>query len=299
MNNKKFDIAAEVTSQLLVKIHDTGLLPWQKEWHAIHYQNALSGHKYRGINVIILSLFGTDTHYITYKGAESVGGFIAKGSKSLPIVFWAPFEKVDPQTGEVKKRFFLRYYRVFPLTAVCFPLASEGKKIERKGVKLSVFNPIESAERIVKTAGIAIEHGGNRACYSPSEHKIRMPHPEQFTAPEAYYLTLFHEITHALHRDNGEKIDGNTFGSDPYAREELIAEIGANFFASYCGINSEKYVSNSAAYLKGWSEKLQSEPELIVKAAGKAHARFNLILKKLGELDAPETSDESTEEKAA
>ncbi len=56
------------------------------------------------------------------------------------------------------------------------------------------------------------------------------------------------------------------FGSDPYCKEELVAEIGAAFLCG-CAEIGERTIDNSAAYVAGWLKRLQSEKTLIVQAA--------------------------------
>ena len=34
---------------------------------------------------------------------------------STVVVFWKPYEKIDEETGEITKHFYLRYYNVFHL----------------------------------------------------------------------------------------------------------------------------------------------------------------------------------------
>jgi antirestriction protein ArdC len=58
-----------------------------------------------------------------------------------------------------------------------------------------------------------------------------MPSRQAFGSAEEYYSTLFHELTHStghpsrIGREGIEKL--NTFGSESYSKEELIAEMGA------------------------------------------------------------------------
>lgn len=285
----KFDVCEMVTERIMEKVRETGKLPWQKPWQSIHYQNAISGHKYRGVNVLLLALLGKDTHYVTFNQARHAGGSIRKGAKSLPIVFWSIIKK--EKDGDEKKFMFARYYSVFPLTDV------EGATIERKGVVTIAFKPLEMAEKIAAACEVPITHGGNVAGYHPETHTICMPRPETFKSVEHYYATLFHEISHAMAKETGEDI-ASGFGSEPYAKEELAAEMGANFLMSYCGIDSETVCDNSAAYLSGWMSRIASEPKLLISAAGKAQRRFDKILEKLG-VKAPAETEETELKEAA
>jgi len=120
-----------------------------------------------------------------------------------------------------------------------------------------------------------------RAFYSPREDYIGLPVRERFEQAEGYYATLFHELTHAtghesrLNRPTLTEKAG--FGSNPYCKEELIAEMGAAFLCGHAEIG-ERTIDNSAAYLKGWLEQLRNDKTLIVQAAAQAQKAADFIL---------------------
>lgn len=94
-----------------------------------------------------------------------------------------------------------------------------------------------------------------------------------FHSKEAYYNTLFHELIHSTGHPSRLKrkafSDFLRYGSRTYAKEELIAEIGAAFLCAESGILPTVF-DNSISYLKGWIETLRHDPRLIVEAAGAA-----------------------------
>lgn len=123
---------------------------------------------------------------------------------------------------------------------------------------------------------------------------VVVPLKEQFGEnQDAYYATLFHELTHSTkvleNSRQGFETDtprGNHFGSQNYAREELVAEVGALLLCQHYGINSfvdpdnEKVsdlTQNSAAYLKNWIEAGKLEDSDIVKAVNEAKRSTNAI----------------------
>jgi antirestriction protein ArdC len=67
------------------------------------------------------------------------------------------------------------------------------------------------------------------------------------------------------------------FGSNPYCKEELIAEMGAAFLCGQAEI-AERTIDNSAAYLLGWLEQLRNDRTLIVQAAAQAQKAADFIL---------------------
>ena len=70
----------------------------------------------------------------------------------------------------------------------------------------------------------------------------------------------------------------NWFGTEPYAKEELVAEIGAAFLLGMAGIDANEVLDNSAAYLRGWMEKISEDPKLLVSASSAAQAAADRIL---------------------
>ena len=75
---------------------------------------------------------------------------------------------------------------------------------------------------------------------------------------------------------SGSDGEWSAFGSAPYAREELVAEIGATFLCGFAGIENAT-IDNSAAYLNGWIARLKGDPKLIVTAAAQAQKAADFI----------------------
>jgi antirestriction protein ArdC len=107
-----------------------------------------------------------------------------------------------------------------------------------------------------------------------------MPSRSAFNSAEEFYSTLFHELTHStghtkrVGRDGIEKL--NTFGSEAYSKEELIAEMGAAMLCGVAGIERQT-LSNSAAYLKSWIDVLKSDSHMVVSAASQAQKAADYI----------------------
>ena len=68
---------------------------------------------------------------------------------------------------------------------------------------------------------------------------------------------------------------GNAHGSADYAKEELVAELGAFLIGSRLGIGSN--VENHAGYLSHWIKVLRQEPKYLLKALSEANKAANLI----------------------
>lgn len=280
----KFDLYQTVTDRILFAL-DQGTVPWKRPWSVeggIHV-NLKSKKAYRGVNQLLLDLAAmaegyTSPYWVSFKQAQDLGGSVKKGEKSTLITFWKRIEVKDVNApGGKKKIALLRYYRVFNV-AQCEGI--EDKVPATVTADGTEFDPIESAEYIVENMPNKppVSHGGDRACYSPMLDAVTMPHRKQFVGESEYYSTLFHELAHSTgHKSRLDRDLNGTFGSDPYADEELIAEITASFLNAQCGILDD-VIENSAAYIEGWRRKLSNDPKLIVKAAGKAQKACDYIL---------------------
>ncbi|MGY6545082.1 zincin-like metallopeptidase domain-containing protein [Arthrospiribacter ruber] len=177
------------------------------------------------------------------------------------------------------KTAFLKYYKVFNV-GDCDELDLSGLENTNLGNKPK----IDLCEEIVGTMPDPpkISNSGDEAYYSPLTDEVCIPAISKFHSSEAYYNVLFHELVHAtghVSRLNREGVSANQgFGSEVYSKEELIAEIGAGILSGYVGISDEKLLSNSAAYIQAWMEKLSSDKNLIFEASGKAQKAVDYIL---------------------
>jgi|GEM_PF-1258863 len=68
------------------------------------------------------------------------------------------------------------------------------------------------------------------------------------------------------------------FGSQPYSREELLAEMDASFLCSGVQIDFDNVIENNAAYLAGWLKILREDSKFIFKAAAEAQKAADYVL---------------------
>jgi antirestriction protein ArdC len=284
----------QIVTEQIIKQLESGVAPWRKPWRTEPPCNLVSGKPYRGINPFLLAPQGYGSRYwLTFNQANRLGGHVRQGEKSSIVTFWKiGTEKtvVDDDGNERKSRpFLLRFYRVFNVEQ------TEGIA-DKLGIgKASPRIPnLDQCDQIV--AGmphkpVIIQDG--RAWYKPSADVVGMPSRNAFESPEAYYATLFHELTHStghssrIGRDGIEKL--NEFGSESYSREELVAELGSAMLCGVTGIEPAT-IANSAAYLKAWIDVLRGDSKLIVSAASQAQKASDYILNAPAK---PENSDES------
>lgn len=275
----KPDVYEIVTDRIIKRLED-GVVPWKMGWDSkMGIPRNLRGTKYRGVNIIILSMEATANGYehpiwMTYKQASEAGGQVRKGEKSTPVIFWKVIEKeVENDFGEVEieKSFFLRYYSVFNIAQVdgIEPPKDDAKTIETPHVD----------EVISGYKGCPpIKFGGGRAAYSPGLDEIYMPPVKAFNGPEEYASTIFHEMVHSTgHEKRLNRKIQNSFGDEDYSKEELVAEIGSAFLCSHIGV--EKVLDNQAAYIDGWLKAFKGDKKMVVHAAGAAQRAVDYIIK--------------------
>ena len=273
----KTDVYQIITDRI-IGLLEAGTVPWRRPWKggAQAPQNFLSRKVYRGINLFLLNAAGfASPFWLTFKQVQTLDARVKKGEKSFPVVFWKILE--EQADGETRKIPFLRYHSVFNVTQC------EGITVPDAPQINAEFQPIQRCEQVVADMPGCpqIEHAGIRACYSPVRDRVSMPEAKLFECSEAYYGTLFHELTHAtghVSRLNRKEItDPIHFGSLPYSREELVAEMGAAFLSGHCGIESTT-LSQSASYIQNWLERLKEDRKLVIHAAAQAQKACDYIL---------------------
>jgi antirestriction protein ArdC len=277
----KADIYQTITERLVEHLK-RGTVPWQKPW--LRVQDLVSQKPYRGINCLLLGSADYRTPYwATFKQVVDLGGRVKKGEKSTPIIYYKILENRDDvgnlvilEEGRPARIPFVRWSNVFNLEQ------TEGitpPNVPKNQVQIQ---PNKKAASIVENAKLCpIHHTGFAALYSPRDDIIRIPAAATFRSQEDYYHSLYHEMIHAsghLSRLNREGVAlPAKFGSEPYCREELIAELGAAFLSNGAGILGQVQFENSAAYLNSWIQKLERDPRPIISAASQAQRASDFI----------------------
>jgi antirestriction protein ArdC len=269
----------EIVTDQIIKQLESGNVPWRKPWIAAAPCNLVSQKEYRGINTFMLSASGFPSRYwLTYAQVVKLGGHVKQGEHGHIVVFWnIGEEKLNPKNGKLQKPFLLRYYRVFNL--------SQTEGIAHKlGIAKASAQPvpdISACEQLV----VAMPNApkivpSDRAWYRPSADQVGMPNKSLFHSSEAYYATLFHELAHSTGHPSRIGRDGvevlNSFGSEAYSKEELIAEMGSAMLCGVTGI-APAVIENSAAYLRSWVSVLKGDSKLVVAAASAAQKAADYI----------------------
>lgn len=122
------------------------------------------------------------------------------------------------------------------------------------------------------------------AYYSISKNEIVVPEKRQFETGEAFYGTLFHEMTHSTGAEGVlGRIKPTSFGSEEYAREELVAELGSALTAQRYGM-AKHIKEDSCAYLKSWLDALKESPQFIKTTLLDVKKATSLITQKVDKI---------------
>ncbi len=286
-----------IVTEKIINLLGQGVVPWRRPWTSTGLQrNLVSKNPYRGINHFLLSASKyLLPFWLTMRQANELGGHVRKGEESTIVVFWKvenakqSAEDLDNEETDDKtrRRFLLRYYRVWNLEQCELPQAIL-HKLPR--IEMRQHDPIEAAEKII--AGMPnppeIERAGSKAFYSPATDRITLPPRELFTSAEEEAATALHELSHSTGHQKRLAREGITevapFGSPLYSREELVAELSAAYLCAEAEI-SPVVIENQAAYVAGWLKKLRDDRKLLIHAAAQAQRAADFILSRQARVD--------------
>lgn len=246
-------------------------------------ENAGTGRRYSGINVLIL--WGavirqgfTCQNWLTFRQARALGGSVRKGERGITVCYadrYFPREELDravAEGGEPEAVPFLKRYTVFNVDQC------EGLPERVYGVAepLPACETVPRAEALIRATGADFRIGGNRAFYAAAEDYIQVPPQPAFHEPINYYRTCFHELGHWTGHPSrlGRDLSGGR-SSKRYGREELVAEMASAFV---CAALSIVPTVRHADYLGAWLDILKEDNRAIFRAAGQASRAADFIL---------------------
>ena len=250
---------------------------------------------------------------------------VNKGEKSFPV-FLTTFTVVNQETKEkipyddyrnlsredqAKYKVFpkLQVFNVFNIAAqtnlqLARPEIYEKIKAQTTGKQIREQGELMSHPAIDKMIDDNLflcpinQERGDRAFYSPSRDEIVVPTREQFIDGEAFATNTLHECAHATGAESRlNRPDlGHPFGSEPYGREELTAELSAAVVASQYGL-SKHVKDDSAKYLKSWLGSLREGPEFLKSILSNVRRCSTMITQRIEairqEMDKGEKADYS------
>lgn len=270
---------SERISAAIIQQLQQGTIPWRKPWSGSGFlpHNYYSRRSYRGINTLILGVAAMSKGYqspawTTYKAASEHGAQVRKGEKATQIVFWKPMIAQDKATGEDKRFLIARLYSVFNTEQID---GIDWNPPDKEPIEIP-----DALKMIVEgyQDPPTIQHSPqDRAFYQPSTDSITLPLIEQFTNLQGYAETICHELVHSTgHPKRCNRFeDGHVGHRQDYAKEELVAEIGASMLMQHAGIDVD--MPQIASYVQSWLKALEDDHSLIIKAAQAAQKAVDHI----------------------
>jgi antirestriction protein ArdC len=302
----------EVTSRIIAEL-EGGRVPWAQPWSKAAAggaapglpRNALTGRAYSGINVLILwgALWARATPeggpaaysshgWLTFRQAIEAGGCVRKGERGTTVVYADRFtpeaeraRAAESGEGEGDKSSlrgsdgrpnrsiaFLKRFTVFNIDQ-CDGLPDH---LVASPPPLPEREIVPAAEALIVASGADFRIGGDKAFYAPGPDFVAVPPQPAFHDQINYYRTALHELTHWTgHASRLARDFSGSFGTDAYAREELVAEMGAAFLCASLGIVPTVRHSD---YLASWLTVLRGDNRAIFRAASAATKAADFLL---------------------
>lgn len=277
------DVYAEVTAKVVSLIETHGA-NWTKPWVGTKSSGGMptsisTGNQYTGINVVLLWAAGrTDSRWGTYKAWAEKGCQVRKGETATHIIFFKSLDIKEKQadgSSTDKTIPLLKSFAVFCADQVDgLPVIEQAQPETAAEVDARVALALDF---VAKTgANLEILTGSTRAYYSPTVDKIVVPAATDFvgtttsSAIESFCGVVLHELVHWTgHKNRLARTFGFSHGDADYAKEELVAELGATFLCADLGISTEPRADH-AQYLASWLRVLKDDKKAIIRAASLA-----------------------------
>lgn len=291
----------------LIALMERGTTPWRREWDGRsggHHVNVFSGRAYQGANPILLTI-GLHQRSATLPfwcgAAEARGhGLLPKpGSRMVTVLRpqlkrrpcpapqaapAAPGRSPQAQAPPAIKgrgRAWVRYrpvslFNVEDLEGDGLAGLIEARQAIQQASRRAEPERLARAEGVLRRWAVPMRHAGDRAFYNPQRDQIQLPERRAFHSSAALYATWAHEALHSTGHPSrlGRDLSG-AMGGRAYAREELVAELGAVLLGDRLEIGSD--MSNHAAYLAEWVSLLRETPQVLYKVLSEARRAADLI----------------------
>lgn len=255
--------------------------------------------------------------YMTSKQARDNGALIKKGEASVPVFKWGLSVKDEngkrisedkylamdkEDQAKCKVRPYLMVYNEWNLDQTT--LEEVNKK--KYDAIISRFTPTtlsddvgmyknEPLDRMFEkqewVCPIHVNEEVPGASYNKTRDFIKVPMKAQFKIHEGedeifkdgqeYYSSALHEMAHSTgHPSRLDRLPKSKFGSEEYAKEELVAETTAFVIGNALGFSS-RISDNNAAYIDSWIQTLREKPKFITTLMSDVNTASRMILEEI------------------
>ena len=288
---KADDLFETITNQLIADI-EAGAGDWVMPWHCLANTStpmSVDGRRYRGANALWLPMVAAERGWAsglwaTYRGWQRHDAQVRRGEKGTAVLLWKRIEPgIDDDHDETTASRARLVARTFTVFAAEQADGADALIAVHRGADRDAPERIDAAEAFFATVGADVRVGGNRACYEPATDTIRLPNLDQFDQAPQFYSTQAHEHVHWTgHPDRLARDLSGRFGSDAYAAEELVAELGAAMWSAGAGLSAATR-HDHAAYLSHWLRILRADARALVTVASRAQAALDHLEQQAGQ----------------
>jgi antirestriction protein ArdC len=295
----------------LIALMEAGTTPWRRDWETSqggHHRNLISGRRYRGANPVLLSLAMQARSaalplWCGYAEAKAHGLTPRRGCSAAYVLrpqvhrrSGAPAANPLPESGDPPPgadhasadatRTWVSYRPLAVFNAA--DLVGDGLSAlleaqQRAALLAARPEPerLAGAEAVLGRWPVSLRSGAAHPCYAPGPDCIHMPERMAFHTAAGFYATWAHEAIHStghssrLARDLSGGMGAAGDRGRAYAREELVAELGAVLLGDRLEIGSA--MANHAAYLHGWITLLRESPTVLFQVLADARRAADLI----------------------
>lgn len=277
-----------VTTRIIAEL-EQGRFPWVQPWASSSGgtplglpQNASTGRTYSGINILLLWSAAIEQgrpsqRWLTFKQALALGGSVRKGEKGTMVVYADTFvpkaeqEKASASGEDARRVGFLKRFTVFHVDQ-CDGLTADPDAAPLPG-RTEILPQVDA---VIAATGADIRIGGDMAFYSPSHDFIQVPPQQAYFEPTDWFRTVLHELGHfSGHSSRLNRDFSGRYGSEAYAREELVAELCSAFLCAELGVVP---TVRHADYLGAWLSILKGDSRAIFQAASLASKAADFVM---------------------
>jgi antirestriction protein ArdC len=147
----------------------------------------------------------------------------------------------------------------------------------------SLVSKVKRIEATLAALGISWTHDTSGAYFRPTTGEVNIPPNRCFvdkngqTATQAYYVVVFHEVVHWTKTHLSRPAGSSMFDRMEYAREELVAELGAVALMQHFGLELGA-PARHAKYFQVWLSRAGDDKAALVHAKKHAAGAVRYIL---------------------
>lgn len=296
VSQKTVDFYRVITKKIIKHLQQ-GHIPWRRTLmhpYVGFAKNYYSGHKYRGINWLLLNLMSKHDipYYLTWNQVKRLGGNVLRGTKSDEVFFFNSYYKnkagdiisvvqaqqLEAKHIEVQRICYLKKHNLFNISCTSGINWQAPEEIHKKDIITHCDLILDAMKEKP-----ALKHQEEfDAYYNPVLDQIVLPQFRDFNDPETYYVLLFHNLIHwtgHIKRLGRPGVMDTTLGKKTlYIEENLIAEIGACMLTAIVGIEQLTQLEQGSDYVTSWLQALEEDKRFIFRVASRAQQAVDFIL---------------------